>query len=119
MTRIFTSLFGLGQIVFGLVPQAAIPPGLKKINSGCGGEAGGTFVGRGDTFAHELGHLYGREHVAVPGDDENDPDYPIYDGTGRSMGEVGVDLGTSPPTLFDPGTTADIMSYRSKRWDTR
>lgn len=120
LTRIFTSLFGLGQIVIGLVPAAAIPAGGGTINSGCGGDAIGTFVGLEPTIAHELGHLYGRPHVAVPGDSDNDTDYPAYDGTGRSAGEVGVDTGTWPPTLYDPQTTADIMSYRKPpRWATR
>jgi hypothetical protein len=116
VTRIFTALFGLGSIVFGMVPTAAIPPGLSNINSGCGKDAGGCFVGYGDTFAHEIGHMYGRPHVGVPGDDKNDPDYPNYGGDRRSIGEVGIDTGTWPPTLYDPATADDIMSYGNTRW---
>lgn len=116
VTRIFTVLFGLGDIVFGMVPAAAIPAGAKKINSGCGIEAGGGFVGYDETFAHELGHLYKRPHVAVPGDASSDPDYPNYGGDRRSIGEVGIDTGTSPPTLFDPASTDDIMSYQPNLW---
>lgn len=116
VTRIFTALFQLGDIVFGMVPQAAIPPGGGQINSGCGAGAGGGFVGYDSTFAHEIGHLYLRPHVAVPGDMSNDPDYPNYGGSARSIGEVGIDTGTSPPTLFDPSGSDDIMSYGNNQW---
>ena len=116
VTRIFTSLFQLGDIVFGMVPQAAIPAGAGRINSGCGRGAGGGFVGYDSTFAHEIGHLYGRPHVAVPGDSSNDAAYPNYGGSARSIGEVGIDTGTSPPTLFDPSGSDDLMSYGNNQW---
>jgi hypothetical protein len=116
VTRIFTALFQLGDIVFGMVPQAAIPPGTQKLNSGCGRGAGGGFVGYNSTFAHEIGHLYGRLHVAVAGDMFNDPDYPRYGGSARSIGEVGIDTGTAPPTLYEPSSSDDIMSYGKDQW---
>ncbi|HTE19763.1 MAG TPA: hypothetical protein VK689_15465, partial [Armatimonadota bacterium] len=116
VTRIFTALFQLGDIVFGMVPQAAIPAGSGKINSGCGSGAGGGFVGFDSTFAHEIGHLYSRNHVAVPKDPNNDPDYPKYGGSATSIGEVGIDTGTSPPTLFDPSDSIDIMAYGDNQW---
>ena len=116
VTRIFTSLFQLGDIVFGMVPQAAIPAGAGRINSGCGRGAGGGFVGYDSTFAHEIGHLYGRPHVAVPGDTTSDSAYPNYGGSARSIGEVGIDTGTSPPTLFDPSSSDDLMSYGGNQW---
>ena len=116
LTRIFTSLFQLGDIVFGMVPQAAIPPGTGLFNPGCGRQTGGGFVGFDKTFAHEIGHLYSRDHVAVSGDPSNDPNYPNYGGSLRSIGEVGIDTGTMPPTLFDPGTSDDIMSYGNNQW---
>jgi hypothetical protein len=114
--RIFTALFGLGDIVFGMVPAAVIPAGQKKINSGCGVEAGGCIIGYDTSFAHEVGHLYKRSHVAVPGDATSDPDYPNYGGDRHSIGEVGIDTGASPPTLYDPASTGDIMSYQPNRW---
>lgn len=116
VTRIFTALFGLGDIVFGLVPAAVIPAGQTKINSGCGIGAGGCIIGYNTSFAHELGHLYGRSHVAVSGDASSDPNYPNYGGDTHSIGEVGIDTGTSPPTLYDPASTGDIMSYQPKLW---
>jgi hypothetical protein len=116
VTRIFTMLFGLGDIVYGMVPAAAIPAGSKTINAGCGRGAGGGFVAYDTTFAHEVGHLYDRNHVAVPGDSSNDPDYPNYGGSLRSIGEVGIDTGTSPPTLYDPSESDDIMSYGNNQW---
>ena len=115
VTRIFTALFQLGSIVYGMVPANAIPAS-GKFNAGCGGGVAGGFVGRGGTFAHEVGHLYEREHVGVDGDSDNDPNYPNYGGSTTSIGEVGVDVGTSPPTLFDPAATGDIMSYADQRW---
>ena len=116
VTRIFTALFQLGDIVYGMVPQAAIPAGAGSINSGCGKGAGGGFIGYNSTFAHELGHLYDRSHVAVPGDSTNDTSYPNYGGSKTSIGEVGIDTGTSPPTLFDPALNGDIMSYSNNQW---
>ncbi len=116
VTRIFTVLFGLGDIVFGMVSTAAIPAGSTQINSGCGRGAGGGFVGYELTFAHEIGHLYERRHVAVNGDAFNDPNYPNYGGSTTSIGEVGIDTGTSPPTLYDPSGSDDIMSYGNNQW---
>lgn len=116
VTRIFTALFGLGDIVFGMVPQAAIPAGTTQLNSGCGIGAGGGFVGFNTTFPHEVGHLYQCRHVGVPGDPSNDPLYPNYGGSKTSIGEVGIDTGTSPPTLYDPSGSDDIMSYGNNQW---
>src|SRR6185312_5610111 len=118
VTRIFTTLFGLGQIVFGMVSQAAIPTDGSSYNAGCGreNEAGAGFSGEVTTFAHEIGHLYGRNHVAVAGDDTNDTQYPNYGGSKRSIGEVGIDTGTAPPAVLEPWNYDDIMSYGTNRW---
>ena len=116
VTRIFTALFGLGDIVFGLVPQAAIPAGTRKLTSGCGRGAGAGFVQFYKTFPHEMGHLYGRAHVGVSGDDSSDTKYPNYGGSKTSIGEVGIDTGTSPPTLYDVPGSDDIMSYGDNQW---
>ena len=110
LTSIFTALFGLGDLVVGFVPSAALPASGGYV-AGCGRGGIGTFVDQPLTLAHEIGHLYGRHHVAVPGDDSNDPDYPRYDQGRRSIGEVGIDPGTWPPTLYDPRGTEDLMSY--------
>jgi hypothetical protein len=116
VTRIFTALFGLGSLVVGMVPTAAIPAGTTTYVAGCGGQAGGCFVGDGTSFAHELSHMYDRHHVDVAGDPDVDTAYPNYGGSKRSIGEVGIDTGTSPPTLFPPRSWDDIMSYGSNRW---
>ena len=111
---IFAALFQLGDIVYGMVPTAA---NTGASNTGCdGGNGSGGFVSDGAAFAHELGHAYGRSHVAVPNDTSDDPNYPNYGGSHTSIGEVGIDTGTAPPTLFDPSVTGDIMSYKSKQW---
>jgi hypothetical protein len=110
--RIWTRLFQIGDIVYGMVPTNAIPAGGGTINAGCGDVSGGGFVGFESTFAHELGHLYDAKHVFVPGDDDNEPNYPAY-GRRRSIGEVGIDTGTTPPTLYDPDDAIDIMAYQT------
>jgi hypothetical protein len=118
VTRIFTTLFQLGDIVFGFVPNAAIPATAKTINSGCGVSTGvgGAFAGFNFSFAHEMGHIFTCAHVAVPGDATSDPNYPNYGGSKTSIGEVGIDTGAVPPTLFSPSDTGDIMSYKPKQW---
>ena len=52
----------------------------------------------------------------VPGDMNNDPNYPKYGGDPQSIGEVGIDTGTTPPRLYDPSTSDDLMSYGSNQW---
>jgi len=85
-------------------------------------ERGGT----GNTVGHELGHNFGLYHA--PGncdEDDTNNDYPQYsDADGNmyhrvSIGEWGVDLYTSPVTLYDPMTTKDIMSYCDVQWMSR
>lgn len=115
VTAIFTSLFGLGDIVIGFVPTAALPASGPYV-SGCGRGAIGSFVADPITVTHEIGHLYGRRHVAVPGDMSSDTAYPDYGGDVRSIGEVGIDTGTVPPTLYDPASSDDLMSYGSNQW---
>jgi hypothetical protein len=115
-TRMWSGLFQLGDLVYGMVPQAAIPPGTTTLNAGCRIGSAAGFVGYQRTFAHELGHYFDRAHVAVSGDPKNDPNYPKYGGRARSIGEVGIDTGTSPPTLYDPASSDDIMSYGNNQW---
>ena len=82
-------------------------------------------VNRPELFAHELGHLLlpGDDHVndtacpLNPGITQLDNNYPDYANTAQAsgIGEFGVDLGTSPLTLFRPDTP-DIMSYCNNQW---
>jgi hypothetical protein len=116
VVQIFTALFGLGSLVMGMVPTAAIPAAATSFVAGCGRAAGGCFVGYQTPFAHELGYLYGRNHVAVAGDPNVDTAYPNYGGSAKSIGETGIDTGTSPPTLFAPSRWDDLMSYDANRW---
>jgi hypothetical protein len=123
---VWTRLFQFSDIVFGSVPKAAIPgrrallaqSGSTGINSGCGQPTGvgGCFVEYDRTFAHELGHIYDRSHVSVAGDPNNDPNYPNYGGSKTSIGEVGIDTGESPPKIYDPRGSDDIMSYGNNQW---
>jgi hypothetical protein len=124
VTRIFTALFQIGDIVFAFVPSAAVPAAAGTYNTGCGRSegVGAAFAGTDTRFAydfifsHEMGHVFTCSHVAVPGDSSDDPNYPNYGGSKTSIGEVGIDPGTTPPTLFGPSDTSDIMSYKSKQW---
>ena len=87
----------LGDIVFAFVPTAAMLS-TGTINTGCGGGetgVGACFVGRDGTFAHEIGHIYGREHVAVMDDPDTDTNYPRYGGDARSIGPT-ARIGAKP-----------------------
>ncbi|MDQ6907676.1 MAG: hypothetical protein M3176_12685 [Chloroflexota bacterium] len=124
VTRIFTALFQLGDIVFAFVPSVAVPSAAGTYNTGCGQSqgVGASFAGSDGRFAydfifaHEMGHVFTCNHVAVPGDPSDDASYPNYGGSKTSIGEVGVNLATIPATLFAPSDTADIMSYQPKQW---
>lgn len=118
-TRVWTRLFGLADIVYGLLPAAAVPAAGGPINTGCGRgntAVGGSFVLDSQTFAHEIGHIYRRAHVAVAGDTSSDPDYPNYGGDVRSIGEVGVDVSSPTIALHDPASVDDVMSYGAANW---
>jgi hypothetical protein len=139
--RTWNSLCLTADILVGMLPAAAIPLshpkllfrvaqwGSNDIQAGCGdGDTGvaACFVDpypppnlwAGTVFAHELGHIYGRRHVGVPGDSSSDPDYPNYGGRRKSIGEVGIDTGAAEraSTLYDPAESDDIMSYGSAQW---
>jgi hypothetical protein len=111
--RVFNELFGLGQVVFGIIggslaanARAGCKDGVESI-AAC-------VVGLQGSFTHELGHLYGRDlHV---GTDPEDPNYPNYGGDRWSIGEVGIDAGLAPLELKDPADWDDIMSGRDRRW---
>jgi len=115
VTGIFTALFGLGNLVIGFVPNAALPAAGGYV-AGCGRGGIGAFILQPVTVAHEIGHLFNRDHVAVPNDPRNDVNYPNYGGDIQSIGEVGINTGTWPPTIYDPDASDDLMSYGSNRW---
>jgi hypothetical protein len=113
------------EIYVGMLPtHSRCAPGFwGKSNDGCieAIVSANKWDGFRELFAHELGH------VLLPGDDEHvsdsacegnkdltqiDPNYPNYENASRlsGIGEFGVDLGVSPPTLFGPDTV-EIMSY--------
>ncbi len=119
VTRIFTVLFKLADIVYGVVPQVGAVTKSKDSNTGCGWEkdgVGGCLVGDEVAFAHEIGHLYGCGHIGDPTLVAYDANYPNYGGSKVSIGEVGIDtaLGTAP--LSDPRLVRDLMSYKRPRW---
>jgi hypothetical protein len=119
VTRLFTALFGLADIVYGVVPQAGALTTVGTINNGCGwgnDGVGGCLVGDVVAFAHEVGHLYGCGHIGNPSLASYDPNYPNYGGSKTSIGEVGIDTALGATPLQDPATVNDIMSYNSPKW---
>ncbi|MPR13052.1 hypothetical protein [Microvirga tunisiensis] len=114
--RVFNELFGLGQVVFGIVGGSLSP----NAHAGCrlqGQSIAACVVGLQGSFTHELGHLYGRDlHVGSAPKEPEDPNYPNYGGDRRSIGEVGIDAGLAPLELKDPAEWDDIMSNGQLRW---
>ena len=115
---VFAGLFGLGTITYAMVPMTAVGTGD---NGGCrivnaAGIVAPSSAGAADllkgqqAFAHEVGHYFGCGHVNVAGATNNDPNYPNYGGSKTSIGEVGVDCGSSAP-LQRPEIVSDFMSY--------
>jgi hypothetical protein len=60
----------------------------------------------GSILAHELGHNFGRQHVACGNPGGPDPMYPYNP---RSTGSVGLSLDLA--STFSPDTYSDVMSY--------
>jgi hypothetical protein len=84
---------------------------------GCFASGGCDFA---TTFAHELGHCFGRDHAPAreaggPPPDAVDPGYPVPDG---SLDASGIDLGSNPPEPKPRHLCTDIMGYgpRALRW---
>ena len=72
------------------------------------------------TLAHELGHVYGLMHSPCGGTTSNDPNFPNDAAhQNASIGSWGLNVPlteTGVPTLFDPATNQDIMSYCNEGW---
>lgn len=62
------------------------------------------------TFAHELGHLFGREHAPCS-TSGSDARYPYR---GAALGVWGWDPRSD--TFFDPAATTDFMGYCDPQW---
>ena len=119
VTRLFTALFSLADIVYGVVPQVGALTTTGTVNKGCGwGDdgVGGCLVGDGNAFAHEVGHLYGCGHVGDPTLASYDASFPNYGGSKTSIGEVGIDTALGAEPLSDPATVNDLMSYEQPQW---
>ncbi|MCA9934523.1 MAG: DUF5050 domain-containing protein, partial [Anaerolineales bacterium] len=76
------------------------------------------------TMAHEMGHVFGRDHVDCNNPDDPDPNYP-YDpcllGDSNDddafWGFDGLSMMAIDPMDDTPGVGAgDLMSYRTNRW---
>ena len=117
--EVFTVLFQVADIVYGVVPQAGALTVSGTRNTGCGwGDdgVGGCLVGDQVAFAHEVGHLYGCGHIGDPTLASYDANYPNYGGSKTSIGEVGIDTALGAAPLSDSGNFHDIMSYKRPQW---
>ena len=67
-----------------------------------------------ETFTHEFGHSFGRQHAPTPtscgAPADVDPNYPRGDGT---IGNAGHDIGAG---IVLPSTTYEIMGYCDNTW---
>ncbi|MGI8602593.1 MAG: hypothetical protein ACR2OZ_06290 [Verrucomicrobiales bacterium] len=85
----------------------------------CFMDPGGETINRpqsGVTFAHELGHNFGRNHVGCgnPADPDANYPYPVCVLSAGTNPHVGFDPITR--LLIQPATTSDLMSYGRPRW---
>ena len=119
VTRIFAVLFGIADIVYGVVPKAGALSTMGTLNTGCGwGDdgVGGCLVGDENAFAHEVGHLYSCGHIGDPTLAGYDASYPNYGGSKTLIGEVGVDTALGAAPLSSPSSVNDLMSYEQPQW---
>ncbi len=65
---------------------------------------------RGVTYAHELGHNFGRSHAPCGGAPDPDPNFPDPEG---KIGAWGLDLATG--STYDP-SDRDVMGYCAPTW---
>lgn len=90
---------------------------------GCGGDGGACvgMIGQGGTAAHEMGHVFGRQHA--PCDNvtrcarplNTDDAYPRYAGyDSDSIGEFGFN--TTSAKVLNPGDAHDMMGYSGNNW---
>jgi hypothetical protein len=63
------------------------------------------------TFAHEMGHNFGRYHAPCPASLDEDDGYPYVD---AAIGQWGYDIVAG--TLLSPSSYRDFMSYCSPEW---
>jgi len=99
--------------IYGYMHQLVNSPDV----AGCGriGVAAGLLgSNNNDTMAHEVGHAYGLAHAPCGNPPGPDPAWPSTTNPGAIIGEVGVRPAT--PTLFNPNTTTDLMSYCAPTW---
>ncbi|HEX6306512.1 MAG TPA: hypothetical protein VFZ76_20090 [Anaerolineales bacterium] len=85
--------------------------GKQKSALGWSGFGAGTLAAS-ETMIHELGHNFGRKHVACSGKEGNvDGSYPY---SGGLIGQFGLDVVDGD--LYQPDEYADYMSYCDKTW---
>lgn len=99
----------------------------------CSGTVSNRCASYGDWYgAHEIGHMYGRNHPGFSQppcvtQDRADPAYPFANGliSGPDLRYFGLDLGAArvgvvsgsiPQQAKDPTIWSDVMTYRRNQW---
>jgi hypothetical protein len=109
-----------GFVLYGIM-DPAVPHGWAGCGSYTARVSAGILGTGDDNLAHEAGHMFGLPHAGCGNPQNPDPNYPPYSNPlggsfpAASIGEVGVRLNGNM-TVFDPGTTYDVMSYCWPKW---
>ena len=114
--EVLRSLEGATSYYFGVLNQGAASGviGIATLGGFAGVGISSPVSQAQETFSHEFGHSFGRQHAPTPtgcgSPADVDPNYPRIDGT---IGNAAYDLGAA---VALPSTTYEIMGYCDNTW---